>query len=127
MEFLDLLIDPFCKYSPILYKIITITASGYSIIKRAPIVAILIKKFSSKNSPLIIFFNAFITISTPDNKYAIRNNIQFIFGFEYEYLQNKGANTELHLADGSIELHPSSVRLAEWKNYALNLGLAFHF
>lgn len=44
---------------------------------KAPIVAILIKKFSSNISPLIIFLKALKTTSPPAVKYAVKNNANF--------------------------------------------------
>ena len=51
IDFLDLSVAMSSKSSPISYKSITSTASGYSPMAKAPTVAIAIKKFSPNTSP----------------------------------------------------------------------------
>ena len=60
-----------------------------------------------------------------DYKYKIMSSVQLILGFEYEYLENKGADTQLFYADGNESLSEGSVRLSQWKNYGFNVGVAF--
>ena len=65
------------KNSPILKNSMTPTASGYSPMTNAPMVAILIKKFSSKGFPLNRFLTAVTTISPPNIRYATTKAIRY--------------------------------------------------
>ena len=60
-------------------------------------------------------------------KYLIKNNIQFVLGAEYEYLENSNADTTLFFADGTVGFYPASVMKSRWQSYGVNLGLTFKF
>lgn len=60
-----------------------------------------------------------------DYKYRIKSSIQLILGFNYEYIENKNATTQLFYADGSQSVTEDAVRLSQWKDYGFNIGVAF--
>ncbi len=58
-------------------------------------------------------------------KYNIRKNIQFSVGANYEYLENKNADTTQFFSDGSVEVYPDSIMLSRWKAFGINIGISF--
>lgn len=58
-------------------------------------------------------------------RYNILPNIQLTVGANYEYLENKNADTTQFFADGSVEVYPASIMLARWKAFGINIGIAF--
>ena len=60
-----------------------------------------------------------------DYKYQIKSYLQLILGIEYEYIENKDADTLLRFSDGSESLMENSIRISQWKSYGFNLGVAF--
>ena len=59
-------------------KSITPTASGYSFIAKAPSVATLIRKFSSKICPFLMFLREVIITSPPRTIYATTRSARAI-------------------------------------------------
>ncbi len=56
-------------------------------------------------------------------KYEFRPNTLFTVGVEYEYLQNKNADTLLFLAEGGSSFLPKSVEFSQYYGYGLNIGI----
>ncbi len=75
MDFLDRFTARSCKNSPALKNSITATASGYSLIAKAPSVDMLINRFSPKALPLIRFLPAAASILPPTKRYPAAYNM----------------------------------------------------
>jgi hypothetical protein len=58
-------------------------------------------------------------------RYRFRSNMEFVVGGQYEYIQAKGADTELYFTDGTVAELPGSIVSADWRSYSLLVGLAF--
>ena len=46
-------------------------------------------------------------------------------GMEYEYIETKGADSTLFESDGYSSTESGFVKVARWKSYGFNVGLAF--
>ena len=55
--------------------------------------------------------------------YKFKENIIFVAGLNYEYLQNRNADTLLFFADGNQELYKKSVEYSQYYGFGANLGL----
>lgn len=69
--------------------------------------------------------SAYGLLFTLDYRYSIRSNIQLVMGMEYEYIETKGADSTLFESDGYSSTESGFVKVARWKSYGFNVGLAF--
>ena len=60
-------------------------------------------------------------------KYKIYDNLMFSASANYEFLQNKNAETILYFADGSVGEYPNAILLSEWYSFGLTFGLSLRF
>ena len=56
-------------------------------------------------------------------QYEYKPNIVFVLGAEYEYLQNKDADTLLYLADGTTNLLEKSIIFSQYYSYGANVAI----